>query len=213
MSAATRPAWSTREKLDRENSVTRARLLGAARSVFERRGYARTTVAGITAAAEVSRATFYVYFASKEDVFAVLAAEVRDGFLDAQELTGLDADDPHAVARATISAYLDAYVEHLAFITVLEHQAITDPAMYTLWEAIHSHPRRRSARYIEQATAAGLAAPVAPPEVVATAAGGMVAAFAPAVANAPANRDEVVSDLVAMYLSLLGIAPEDSPTA
>ncbi|MFR9787589.1 TetR/AcrR family transcriptional regulator [Streptomyces sp. MB22_4] len=206
--ATTKKAWSTREKLDRENSVTRARLLRAARSVFERRGYARTTVADITAAAEVSRATFYVYFASKEDVFAVLAAEVRDGFLNAQELTGLDADDPHAVARATVSAYLDAYVEHLAFITVLQHQAITDPDMYALWEAIHSHPRRRTVRYIEQATAAGLAAPVAPPEVVATASGGMIAAFAPAVANDPADRDEIVSHLVTMYLGLLGITPE-----
>ncbi|RZB14207.1 TetR/AcrR family transcriptional regulator [Streptomyces sp. F001] len=136
--ATAKKAWNTREKLDREDSATRAQLLRAARSVFEQRGYARTAIADITAAAEVSRATFYVYFASKEAVFGVLAGEVRDRFLAAQELDGLDAEDPYAVAEATIAAYLDAYVENLAFLTVLEHQAITDPAMYALREEIHT---------------------------------------------------------------------------
>ncbi|MGW3728473.1 TetR/AcrR family transcriptional regulator, partial [Streptomyces sp. NPDC000851] len=183
--ATAKKAWNTREKLDREDSATRAQLLRAARSVFEQRGYARTAIADITAAAEVSRATFYVYFASKEAVFGVLAGEVRDRFLAAQELDGLDAEDPYAVAEATIAAYLDAYVENLAFLTVLEHQAITDPAMYALREEIHTRPRGRGARYIAHLAQRGMADPVAPPEAVATAAGGMVAVFAPGVAKEP----------------------------
>ncbi|MBZ9638698.1 TetR/AcrR family transcriptional regulator [Streptomyces sp. PSKA30] len=208
--AIAKKAWNTREKLDREDSATRAQLLRAARSVFEQRGYARTAIADITAAAEVSRATFYVYFASKEAVFGVLAGEVRDRFLAAQELDGLDAEDPYAVAEATIAAYLDAYVENLAFLTVLEHQAITDPAMYALWEEIHTRPRGRGARYIVHLTQRAMADPVAPPEAVATAAGGMVAAFAPGVAKEPSTRAEVVAHLTAMYLRLLGV-PLRSP--
>jgi AcrR family transcriptional regulator len=144
--AAARKEWATRVKHDRADSATRADLLQAARRVFERNGYARTTVAGITAEAGVGRATFYVYFASKEEVFAVLAEGVRDRFLASQELDGIDADDPCAVAGVTIRAFLDAYTENLAFVTVLQHQSLSDPEMSALWEEIHGLPRRRSAR-------------------------------------------------------------------
>ena len=205
--AAGKKTWTVREKLDREDSATRGRLLMAARSVFERRGYAHTTVADITAQAQVSRATFYVYFASKQDVFAVLAADVRDRFLAAQRLDGIDAADPYVVAEATIAAYLNAYVDNLAFITVLEAQAVNDPAMYALWEEIHTRPRRRTARYIERLVTLGLADPAAPAEAVATAAGGMVAVAAPAVAKDPGARPRAVADLTAMYLRLLGVEP------
>jgi AcrR family transcriptional regulator len=211
MQATSRP-WAIREKLDRADSATRAQLVSAARRVFERRGYARTTVADITKEAKVGRATFYVYFASKDDVFTVLADEIRDRFLAAQELSGIDPGDHEAVARATNAAYLDAYTENLALITVLEHQAITDPAMHVLWEEIHERPRGRTARYVEQLVAQGLAHPAAPPDAVARAAGGMVAMFAPVVARDPARRPEIVDHLTAMFLRLLGLTPEKGPT-
>ena len=211
MARATK-GWATREKLDRSDSATRAGLLEAARAEFEQRGYARTTIAGITERAEVGRATFYVYFASKEDAFAVLAADVRDRFVRSQDLTGVDADDPRAVAAATTAAYLDAYAENLALITVLEHQAITDPDMYALWEEIHDRPRERSARYVERLVRRGLAAPAATPEAVATAVGGMIASFAPRVVNDPTTRDRAVSDLTEMFLRLLG-APDRATKA
>ena len=205
MAGATK-GWATREKLDRSESATRAALLEAARTEFEQQGYARTTIAGIAERAQVGRATFYVYFASKGAVFAVLAADVRERFVRSQELTGVDADDPRAVAAATMAAYLDAYAENLAFVTVLEHQAITDPQMYALWEEIHSRPRERSTRYVERLVRRGLAAPAASAEAVATAGGGMVASFAPRVVNDPGTRDRAVADLTAMFLRLLGAA-------
>lgn len=202
---ATKKSWSTREKFDREDSATRAQLLAAARKVFETRGYARTTIANIAERAEVGRATFYVYFASKQEVFGVLAEQVRDRFLRAQELDGIDEQDPYAVAEATIAAYLDAYTDNLALITVLEHQAITDPAMHALWEQIHEHPRRRSAAYVKRLVGQGRAHPPAPPEEVATAAGGMVAHFASIVVADKQRRSPAVRDLTAMYVRLLGL--------
>ncbi|MFV0133142.1 TetR/AcrR family transcriptional regulator [Streptomyces sp. HMX87] len=197
--------WAVREKLDRADSETRRTLLDAARTVFEARGYARTTVADITREAGVGRATFYVYFASKEEAFAVLAHQVRDRFLAAQELTGTDADNPWAVARATNAAYLDAYAAHLAFLTLIDHQAIADPAMYDLREEIHARPRARTARYIARLVAQGRADPAADPEAVATAAGGMVSVFAPLLVREPGRRDELVARISDMYLRLLGL--------
>lgn len=201
--------WATREKLDRAESRTRAALVEAAQRAFERLGYAQCTIADIAAEAGVSRATFYVYFASQSEVFAVVAQEVRDRFLAAQELKGLDADDPYAVGRATTAAFLDAYTQNLAFITVLEHQSLTDPDMQALWEEIHSRPIGRTARYVERLAADGAARPAAPPEAVARAAGGTVAHFAPVVVADPSRRNEVIDHLTAMFLRLLGIDPEE----
>ena len=197
--------WSVRTEKSREDSTTRKALLDAARTVVSDCGYTRMTVSDITTAAGVSRATFYVYFSSKKDVFAVLAHQVRDRFLAAQDLRNLDGDDDRAVAFATIGAYLDAYTDNLAFLTVLEHQALADADMRALYVETQHRSLRRSARYIERLVAAGRADPAAPPDAVARAAGGMLASYADVVIADPGQRDRVVADVTAMFLRLLGI--------
>ena len=106
--ARTHKAWAVRTARDRTEAPARARLLDAAEAVFTRLGLGPATVADITAEAEVSRAGFYVYFASKEEIFRILAVRVRDAFLAAQEVPGVDTDDPHAVAEASIGAFIAA---------------------------------------------------------------------------------------------------------
>jgi AcrR family transcriptional regulator len=53
---------------ERKRVRTRQALIDAAADLFERRGYDRTTIADIAAAADISTRTFFAYFASKEDV-------------------------------------------------------------------------------------------------------------------------------------------------
>ncbi|MEJ6550249.1 TetR/AcrR family transcriptional regulator [Corynebacterium sp. USCH3] len=197
--------WSVRTEKSRHDSTTRRALLTAARAVVSDCGYARMTVSDITTAAGVSRATFYVYFSSKKDVFSVLAHDVRDRFLAAQDLTDLDDSDTGAVAAATVGAYLDAYVDNLAFLTVLEHQALADADMRALYAETQDRSLRRTARYIERLVTAGRADPAASPEAIARATGGMVAAYADVVLADPGQRDDVVTAVTAMYLRLLGI--------
>src|SRR6266511_4251695 len=62
---------------------TLERLLDAGARVFAERGYHAARVDDIVKAARTSHGTFYLYFASKEDLFRALATEV------ASELTGL----------------------------------------------------------------------------------------------------------------------------
>lgn len=200
--------WAVREKLDRADSATHQTLLVAARRVFETKGFARTTIADITREAGVGRATFYVYFASKDEVFAVLANQVRDDLVAAQELEGLDPDDPWAVARATNAGYLEAYAAHRAFLTLIEHQAIADPAMAELREEIYGHSLERAQHYIQRLIDRGLADPAAPPAQIALAGYGLITAIAPQFDDQPERRDELIDELVAMYLRLLGLPPE-----
>jgi AcrR family transcriptional regulator len=63
---------------ERKRARTRQALIAAAAELFERRGYDRTTISDIAAAADISTRTFFAYFASKEDVlFPDAEARVR----------------------------------------------------------------------------------------------------------------------------------------
>ena len=149
--------WAVREDHDRADARRHGELLAAAREAFEELGYGATTIAEITRRAGVSRATFYVYFASKEQVFAVLAEQVRDRFLRAQDLSDLDRDDVDAVLRRTIETTLEATVENLALMTVLNHQAVADPELRALWSQIQGEAVHRTAIYVGQHRMAGQA--------------------------------------------------------
>ncbi len=66
---------------------TLARLLDAGASVFAERGYHAARVDDIVKAAETSHGTFYLYFASKEDLFRTLAQDLAASMVDlAREL-------------------------------------------------------------------------------------------------------------------------------
>jgi AcrR family transcriptional regulator len=199
--------WSVRTGRDRLDSQTRAALISAAGLAFSRLGYARTTVADITERADVSRATFYVYFASKDDVFRVLTERLRDAFLDAQEAHGADQGDPVAVATAAVTEFVDVYANNLAFITVLEHQALTDEDLRGMWQGIRERLLRRMTRFVERLVADGIAHPLAPPGMVATAASGIAIRFAPLIAASPGDRTLLLGHLIPLYLQALGIDP------
>jgi AcrR family transcriptional regulator len=60
---------------------TRARLVTAAREVFEEVPFRQAKLTDITAAAGVAAGTFYTYFDSKEEIFREVAAGVLDAML------------------------------------------------------------------------------------------------------------------------------------
>lgn len=198
--------WATRTARDRSDTPVRHRLLDAAEAVFARRGYGPATIADIAAEAELSRAGFYVYFASKEEVFRVLAVRVRDAFLAAQEVPGTDLDDVRAVARASTAAFVAAYADHLPLLRLIEQQAQGDAELRELWREISERPTRRTARYIRRLAGEGRLAPVADPLAVARAVGGMSVQFARVVAQDPTAYEGAVRDVTTMYLHLLGVA-------
>jgi AcrR family transcriptional regulator len=143
-----RREWSTRTAKDRQDSATRAALLDAAEALFAEQGVDQTPIGRIAERAEVSRATFYVYFASRDEVFHALAHRVRDEITAVQREAGRSSSDPREVVRASIHAALAVYARKARLLTVIRHQALHDPEAAALWRELVDRPTGIDARFL-----------------------------------------------------------------
>ncbi len=88
---------------------TRARVLAAGAAVFAQKGFHAARVDDIVRAAQSSHGTFYLYFASKEDLFDELIGDV------AQEIALLVADLPRVTnserGRKALREWLDQFAD------------------------------------------------------------------------------------------------------
>lgn len=129
--------------LSARGTRTRQRLLEAAQSVFGELGYHEASVVKITEAAGVGQGTFYLYFASKQDVFDELVRDlnrrVRRAMKEAssQGTTRLEAE------LLGFRAYFRFTAEHPALYRIIRQAEFVSPKM------LRYHYDRLSAGYIE----------------------------------------------------------------
>jgi AcrR family transcriptional regulator len=62
---------------EEQKALTRARIVDAAKLVFEEQGYGAASIGSITAEAGINRATFYLHFSDKFAVFREVVAHDR----------------------------------------------------------------------------------------------------------------------------------------
>ncbi|KAA0021801.1 TetR/AcrR family transcriptional regulator [Antrihabitans cavernicola] len=122
---------------------TRAALVTAARTVFERDGYLDARLVDITAEASCSTGTFYTYFASKEEIFAAVLEVAQEDMLHPGMGRVAPTDDPYAVVEASNRAYFEAYQRNARLMGLLEQVASIDPDFREL-------RRLRGAAFIER---------------------------------------------------------------
>ncbi len=201
----TQSTWSVRAARERSHTSRHRDLLDAAARVFAERGYDNTTVAAITAEAGVSRATMYVYFASKEEIFFALAERVRDDFLAAQE-PGIQDDDPRAMLRATIESFADAVATAGPLLRLIDERGAVDPKVAALAEEITERPIRRFTRYLQRQLDAGRVTAAVAPRVIAETVGYTLTAGVLARRNADEpSRTEYRDAIETVAATLLGL--------
>jgi AcrR family transcriptional regulator len=135
-------------------AARREEILGAARAVFSRQGFRGTTIADIAEEAGIALGTIYLYFPSKDDVFAALNEELNE--LIAGSMTNAaPADTLDAAVRSRVNNVFAACANNrdLVQLVVLN----TDPESATSQRLRKSDDVRTSplAKVIEEAAAQG----------------------------------------------------------
>ena len=147
--------------LDRSNRKVSA-ILSAARSLFLERSFDTITMDMVTRASGVSKATLYVYFDNKEELFgAVLAEEARrltDEIWDMSEADRGDTDDVGAVLRRVAWNLVDVFLTERA--AVLRRAVLGSishfPSMgRVMFDSAPKALAGRLARFLESAHAKG----------------------------------------------------------
>ena len=132
-----------------DRTARRAELVAAAARVFAERGVANTSVSDIVRAAGVAQGTFYLYFATKEDVVLAVVDEMAgrmiEGITSAVEASGSSAVEKFLGLRDVLMAFdVDpAAVQLAGFIHRPENRPLHDrmaehfvPALIPLMESI-----------------------------------------------------------------------------
>lgn len=186
---------------------TRAKLVKAARTEFERNGYLDTNIGDIAARARVAYGSFYTYFASKEEVFEEVVKEVRDEGRAISSTEPVVGPDPRSrIARAN-AAYLHAYQANAAIMAVIEEVATFSPRLAEIRrEARHFWVERNRAA-IARWQAEGIVRADLDPYYAASALGSMVdrSAYVWFVLGEPFDIDVGIEQLTSLYCAALGI--------
>lgn len=184
---------------------TRAALVTAARTVFERDGYLNARLTDITAEANCSTGSFYTYFTNKEEIFAAVLEEAQEEMLHphVREVTG--DEDPVAIIEASSRAYLVTYERNAKLMRLLDQVATIDDDVRDMRRRRGALFAERNARSIRDLQARGLADPDLDPVISARALSAMVGRMAHSVyvLGDHVDREELIRTLTRLWANAL----------
>jgi AcrR family transcriptional regulator len=183
-------------------------LVDAARTVFERVGYADARLIDITTEAGMSAGSFYTYFTNKEEILAAVLEELQEEMVHPQVERVAGAETPVRIIEAATRAYLTSYQKNARLMRLLEEVADIDDNFRKLRARRNEAFARRNARSIRNLQIRGLADPELDPRLAAGALGLMVArvAYRTFVDGEPWEFEELVSTMTRLWANALQIA-------
>jgi AcrR family transcriptional regulator len=122
---------------------TRAKLLEAAEQVFADVGYVDASIVKITEAAGVGQGTFYLYFASKKDVFDELVRDLNHRVRHAMKDASSRGETRLEAELLGFGAYFRFTSEHPALYRIIRQAEFVSPEM------LEYHYERLAAGYVE----------------------------------------------------------------
>jgi AcrR family transcriptional regulator len=153
-------AGNGHDRLGREgNADTRAQILSATEALLEHVPLHDLSVAQIIEQAEISRATFYFYFASKFGVVVGLLAKIMDDIYDVSRpfIDRADDDEPVAALRLSLEAAAALWRKHRVALRAVSEHWNTVPELRALWLVVVKRFVDGVSAEIERQREAGLA--------------------------------------------------------
>lgn len=109
---------------------TRQKILEAAEEVFGQRGYDSASIGDITRSAGVAQGTFYLYFPSKQAVFAELVRELGNMLRRTLTDSVRGLDDRMSIERAGFEAFLKFVQDHKNLYRIVRQAEFVDEELY-----------------------------------------------------------------------------------
>jgi len=191
---------------------TRARLIEAAKAVFQENGFLAARISDIAESAGLSHGSFYHYFESKEEIFREVALAVDERL--SAPLTDIILDSsvhtpPSERIRRAIRQHLESYRDEARIMGVIAQVSRYDEVLSTTRRERHAAARHQVAQSIRQLQLHGLCDPRLDPRIAAAVLGAMTNRFPEMwmVENLVAcSFDEGAEQLTRIFLNGLGIA-------
>jgi AcrR family transcriptional regulator len=161
----------------RKGEQTRAKLVKAAKQVFERDGFLDARISDIAKRARVSYGAFYHYFDSKEQIFREVA-EAQEAQLTAPGPPGPGADSAQGRIHQANRLYLQRYRDQARLMGIIEQVSRYDAYVNAARMDTQRHFAQRSEAAIRRLQHQGQADPGVDPAIAADALGAMVGRFA-----------------------------------
>jgi AcrR family transcriptional regulator len=195
----------------RKGVRTRARLVDAAKQVFERDGFLDARIVDIAETAGLAPGTFYHYFDSKEQIFREVAEAQEERLTappeDVDEEAPADQTPLGRIRRSNLR-YLQRYRDEAALMGVIEQMSRYDEHVNAARMTTMKHFAERAERSVRQLQEDGLADTRLDPAMAADALGAMVARFAElwlVQGYREYDFDEAVDQLTILWANALGL--------
>ncbi len=192
---------------------TRARLVDAARRVFERDGFLDARITDISRTAKVAHGTFYTYFPSKEAIFREVIigaqAELLAGQTHERTTDGEDGRGPIERIEAANRAYLIGYRRNARLLGLMEQVSTFNDDLRRIRLDLRRAFHTRAARSITRWQAEGIADPELDPWYAASALCNMVDRFAYTwlVLGEHFEEDSAVQTLTRLWVQAIQLRP------
>ena len=199
----------------RKGQATRARLVEAAKEVFEEHGFADAKIADIAKRAGLSsHGAFYHYFESKEAVFAEVAEQLDELLGEPMQSVILARDseaDPRKRLVTALRLHLGRYREEARIMGQIEQVARQDAGVAAVRFKHTTQHRDEIARSIRHLQRVGAADETLDPLIAAAALGAMSERFAEmwlVQGFLDAELDEAAETIAALMVNALQMTPE-----
>jgi len=194
---------------------TRARLVDAAKQVFERDGFLDARIVDIAETANIAPGSFYHYFDSKEQLFREVAQMQEERLTAPPEDTSAGESDtsPTDRIRRANRLYLERYWDEAALMGVIEQVSRYDEHVNAARMATMKHFVERAERSIRHMQKDGLVDRRLNPSLAADALGAMVARFAElwlVQGYRDYDFDEAVEQVSILWANALGLKDEQA---
>ena len=123
------PQGADGRTLSRRGIETRTKLLAAAEHVFGELGYHDASIVKVTEAAGVGQGTFYLYFASKKDVFDELIRDMNRRVRHAMKEASSRGTTRLEAELLGFGAYFRFTMEHPAIYRIIRQAEFVSPEM------------------------------------------------------------------------------------